>query len=154
MAIEIKRNIEERKRLDELAEENGITKFVDYLPPEIILIEPPTPDKDCEEYALGTVGIRNYLPYLFQEIDKPQEGDIVLYKNPGEGIVHIGRYQKDGSVISKWNTDGPVLKHPLDLVPLSYGTTVIFQRIPESKLEMLRKPDAPFYIMDAMDNLI
>jgi len=154
MVKDIERSAEERKRLDDIAEEHGVSDFIDYLPSEIELIESARLDKDCGEYALITPEVRNYLPHLFPEIEEPEEGDFVLYYSKEEGILHVGIYQGDGSVISKWGTNGPVLEHPIDLVPLSYGESYLFLRIPERKLEMLRKPDAIFDIMSYLDDLI
>ena len=100
-----------RKLIDTITDNHLISTWHEYLPSEISLILPACSDMDCELYVLGRE-CKDFLLGRFPEIENPEEGDIVLYFEKGEGINHVGRYQKDGMVISKWGHIGPVLKYP------------------------------------------
>jgi len=130
-----------RKQLDYLARESDSGEFTRRIPEPISLVEPPSPDVSCEQYALGTNGFRHSIAAIYPKLDSLKEGDIVLYWEEDRGTVHVGRMHEDGSVISKWGNGGPVLKHPIDMVPTSYGEWVFFRRIPEQELHDLKGKD-------------
>jgi len=139
MSYELDPESEFRRELEEKTQ--SMPKLLKHLPSGVELVTPPYQGQNCETYALGTSGIRNVLSGLYADISNPQEGDIVLYHSEENGVVHVGIYQKDGTVMSKWGNMGPVLRHPVDHVPSSYGDTVMFRRIPKKDLEDMRGKD-------------
>lgn len=139
MALEIDVNAEIRKQIDDVVSRFGPHGFIDHLPPEITLVQSANDIADCEKYGIGTAGWRHLLLGMFPDVETPIERDTVLYYSEAYGVNHVGRYQKDGKVISKWGTGGPVLKHPIDFVPTIYGDTVFFRRISSEDLQSLGK---------------
>lgn len=113
-------------------------RFIENLPAGIVLVRPVFSGVDCEGYAIGTKGFRHSIAALYPRLDSLQKGDIVLYYREDRGTVHVGRLQEDGMVESKWGRSGPVLRHPIDMVPLSYGDRVFFRRISEEELNDLK----------------
>lgn len=65
------------------------------------------------------------------------EGDIVGYTHRGESYLpeehesilfsHFGVVEPEGDIVSKFN-QGPVVRHPIDMVPKSFGTHAYFLR--------------------------
>jgi hypothetical protein len=137
--IEIKLDKAIRENLDRIAFEYGAENFAYHLPKDIEIINPSIKDCDCEEWALGTFRIKEYLPDFFREVPA-EEANFILYLSGKEGVMHIGIIQ-DGSVFSKWGINGPVLKHPRELVPSHYGNYMLFQYIPDYKCKTLRQPN-------------
>ena len=134
----IKYDAQVRNQLDYLANELGTTEFIKRIPEPIRVVEPPFPHVSCEQYAIGTNGLRHSIAAIYPKLDSLLAGDIALYWDEDRGTVHVGRMQEDGSVVSKWGNGGPVLRHPLDMVPSSYGSYVFFRRIPEEELHDLK----------------
>jgi hypothetical protein len=66
---------------------------------------------------------------LKEEVEKPNNGDLVAYFLDGE-LRHIGIYVGKGRVISKWGA-GPVFEHPLYMVPESYGNCIRYFKKPK-----------------------
>lgn len=67
-------------------------------------------------------------------------GDIVVYRNDGGDVTHVGLLLDNGMVISKWS-GGPLLKHKVLDVPQTYGDDIHFY-VPPSKeriVELYRK---------------
>jgi len=126
-----------RRELEHLAKEFDSSEFTRRIPDQIKLVVPPFTDVSCEQYAIGTNGLRHSIAALYPKLDSLKVGDIALYWDEDRGTVHVGRIQEDGSVESKWGNGGPVLKHPIDMVPSSYGSHVFFRRIPEEELHEL-----------------
>ena len=127
-----------RKKLHYLAREFDSGEFTRRIPEPISLVEPPFSGVSCEQYAIGTNGLRHSIAALYPKLDSLKAGDIALYWDEDRGTVHVGRLQEDGSVVSKWGNGGPVLKHPIDMVPSCYGSHVFFRRIPEQELYDLK----------------
>jgi len=138
MDREIQYDAKAREELQRLALELAPTEFIKRLPEGIELVEPPFPGVSCEEYAVGTTGFRHCIAALYPKLDELAAGDFALYYDDDHGTVHVGRIQEDGLVVSKWGNDGPVLRHPVDMVPEDYGWFVFFRRIPEEKLQQLK----------------
>jgi hypothetical protein len=79
------------------------------------------------------------IPFLrergYQIVDKPTAGDIAAYTHAPPDFIkedrgkfyHFGVVEPDGRILSKF-TQGPVVKHPVDTVPVSYGRAVYFMR--------------------------
>jgi hypothetical protein len=69
--------------------------------------------------------------------ERPQEDDIVAYRGSDDEkaekhdetgqFSHFGIYLGSGKVISKWG-NGPIVKHPLEIVPSTFGSRVYFLR--------------------------
>lgn len=55
-------------------------------------------------------------------------GDVVMYGSKGgQYAEHFGIYRGDGIVDSKFAM-GPLLRHPIDMIPVNYGSTYVFLR--------------------------
>ena len=130
-----------RRELEHLVKDSDSSEFTRRISEPIKLVEPPFTDVSCEQYAIGTNGLRHSIAALYPKLDSLKAGDIALYWDEGSGTVHVGRVQEDGSVVSKWGNGGPVLKHPIDMVRSSYGSHVFFRRIPEEELHALEGKD-------------
>ena len=67
----------------------------------------------------------------FQRIEHPQADALVVYGEYSEAgglqtmLSHYGVMRQDGSVDSKWD-QGHVYNHPLEAVPVQYGSFVWF----------------------------
>lgn len=127
-----------RRELEYLVSELDPVEFTKRLPEGIKVVEPPFHDVSCEQYAISTDGFRHSIAALYPKLGSLEAGDLALYYDEERGTVHVGRIQEDGSVVSKWGNCGPVLKHPIDMVPSSYGSWIFFRRIPEKDLRDLR----------------
>ncbi|MBM2821219.1 MAG: hypothetical protein HW405_979 [Candidatus Berkelbacteria bacterium] len=139
---------------------------IENLPCEISILTPPekgygvfrddnagetmyTAGHDCEDYIFHKNGIMAWLPDKLPEITDPKKGDIVFYFSEGKygkSVNHVGKYDGDGHVISKWGEGGPVLKHPIHFVPTLYGDAVLFRRISEGQIEEFQKLPDPDWI--------
>jgi hypothetical protein len=119
-------NTEERRRLSNMS----LDDFTNELPECIRVIEAPSKETSCELYLLGT-RLRNGLYDLLQQVleGEQKEGDIVIYADHFGDVQHVGKYIGEGRVISKWGI-GPVLEHPIEYVPSSYGEIITFLRKP------------------------
>lgn len=104
-----------RRELGYLAKEFDSPEFTRRIPELIKLVKPPFTDVSCEQYAIGTNGLRHSIAALYPKLDSLKAGDIALYWDEDRGTVHIGRIQEDCSVESKWGNGGPVL---MDCTPL------------------------------------
>jgi len=81
----------------------------------------------CFEYALGlktplgNKELNKILAEQFREKRSLEEGNFVLYQDRIDGSpTHIARYMGNGFALSKW-VIGPVVRHEVWQVPLSYG---------------------------------
>ena len=122
---------EERDQLGKKIAELSLDEFINQLPYGVTLVDFPYYEKSCESYALGNNGkLKDEIFDHFCRVNegKEKEGDIVVYTDHFGDVQHVGIYEKDGMVISKWGETGPVLKHPVGLVPKSYGEIVFFLR--------------------------
>jgi len=118
------------------------------LPPEITVLANPPREEDnynCFIYVFGLSAdkevIRETKGFIyssfFQKLiekheilitEKPEKGDIILYKNPkqfGDEITHTGIFQDNDVVISKWSW-GPIIRHKIFDVPDFYGSDILF----------------------------
>lgn len=128
-----------REKIDEVIATYPKNKdWAYHLPREIsVLISPDLRklNEDCERFAINSITLDEHASFRhindFSNVHDPKEGDLVIYmdnRSPLYKAKHVGIYQKDGSVISKWGWGGPVLKHPIFFVPTSYGNSIIFSR--------------------------
>ncbi len=70
-----------------------------------------------------------------QQIDAPTANDLVVYRNDSGIPQHVGVYQADGRVLSKLGINNEFVHlHPINQVPVNYGTKVVFYRLPEASL--------------------
>jgi hypothetical protein len=118
------------------------------LPIEITILENPPREEDnynCFIYALGLSTnkevIRETKGFIycsfFQKLieknelsitTKPEKGDIIVYRNIkqfGDEITHVGIFQDDNTIVSKWSW-GPIIKHKIFDVPDFYGSDILF----------------------------
>ena len=91
---------------------------------------------DCFSYAFG---VKNAHPSLIHKVNEqvdfnyePEFGDHIWYFS-GITPVHIGFIEEDGRVKSQWG-NGPVLKHHIWKVPLSYGSRVKYAQKPNEEV--------------------
>jgi hypothetical protein len=139
MTLEIA-NLSERKRIEKATNKYPADEWHRHVKGASLVCSAYN-GQDCTSYALGRKRA-NPLLKKFPEIDDPQEGDIALYCIKMQERLyplHVGIYQKDGTIVSKWGIHGPVLKHPIDSVPILYGSTVHFRRPPKN--EAKKNPD-------------
>jgi hypothetical protein len=72
------------------------------------------------------------LPACFLTVGVPEDGDLVEYQTPKNGLLrpmHIGIFKgPSGKVESKWGDAGHVFLHDLWAVPVEYGDCVNFYR--------------------------
>lgn len=97
------------------------------LPPECEVLQPPTFGTDCEYYVFGEKNVLGRFARSSPVILKPEPQDVVVYAD-GDRIKHVGVLTEEYKVVSKWGMWGPVMRHPLELVPESYGDGVCFRR--------------------------
>ena len=87
---------------------------------------------DCVEFAIGHKDISLLVPGVLQHSGIPQAGDIIIYGRglwSGYGLkhpTHVGVWQNDGKVISKWGDHGPVMHHEWDKVVPDFGAYAFF----------------------------
>lgn len=82
---------------------------------------------NCIDYATGSRGWRtiNVLPSECHREGKLD--DLVVYFNEAGMVVHMGRFKKEGKVVSQWNIGGAVFEHGLEQVPKGCrGVTIGF----------------------------
>lgn len=90
------------------------------------------PDNDCCSFAIGLPWGKALNSKLEEILASPsvevkQKGDYALYFNKRGDFTHIGINDENGLVVSKWN-DSHVYRHPMLLVPVSFGDTPRFVR--------------------------
>lgn len=103
--------------------------------PGIDIIEKRNPnhDKDlgllCQSYVAKS---KNYDRTTFLPKDKeykktlnPKKGDLIIYYQQNKRPTHIGIYDGQNKVISKWGAYH-VMRHDIDLVPHTYGEYIMF----------------------------
>lgn len=83
---------------------------------------------DCVQYAIGHRDIRVMLPGIYTHSGIPEAGDLIVYGDLNRPC-HVGIWQEDGSVISKWGDIGPVMRHEWSLVLPEYGKYAFFTSI-------------------------
>lgn len=83
---------------------------------------------DCKKYALGDRDISLIIPGILNHAGCPKEGDIIIYGTLCQP-VHMGLWQRDGTVISKWGDNGPLVKHNWNQVIPEYGKYAFFSAI-------------------------
>jgi hypothetical protein len=131
-----------RKEMQIRVDEESAENFSRNLPEDIELVEPPSKKTDCEMYVTGLE--ESYGILLFDGCDRVAwdeelPGDIVLYMEDSNGTLtreHAGFYEGDNIVRSKWGRDGPVLRHPLEVVPLSFGSIALFLKKPAKGFQL------------------
>ncbi len=104
-----------------------ISLVLNDLPVECEVIEPPTMGTDCEFYVFHKKGVVGKFARNSPVILKPELEDVVIYASD-DLIKHVGVMSENEQVISKWGMFGPVIRHPLEMVPASYGDGVCFRR--------------------------
>jgi len=91
------------------------------------LVEYIVGDLHCHAYAVGN-GVKDsdLVPGILEHDGNPNAGDLIMYGSSINRPLHIGIWQEDGTVISKWGDIGPVMKHEWDLVIPDYGNRAFF----------------------------
>lgn len=74
--------------------------------------------------------IKELQKWGYRIVSHPNENDLVLYMSDNnEEINHLGRFNEQGLVESKWGVNGKhIFEHSIFDVPANYGTHVIFMR--------------------------
>lgn len=128
-----------RREIDYVTQKYRIAEWPAHLPSEVFLLAPGSHNKYCGDYALGSDRLKDFLLEMLPDISSPEPRDIVCYcRTLGDRVVieHVGRYQADGRVKSKWGW-GQMFLHPLDYVPACFGDVVFFRRASREELQSL-----------------
>lgn len=89
---------------------------------------------DCVSYAIGDAGLEDIIPGILEHNGNPEAGDLIIY---GHGFTrnralrrptHTGVWQEDGTVVSKWGDNGPVMKHEWNKVIPDFGKYAFFSK--------------------------
>lgn len=125
-------NVPLRAELEILVSGKSPREFYRLLPAAIGRAEPPRKGRGGAAYAFSAEGYKddcaifsNFVP-VNKSFSRP--GDIVAYFGRDAQLAHAGIYEGDGTIRSKWGENGPVLRHLVEMVPLSYGVTYSFLR--------------------------
>ncbi|GEM_PF-5629962 len=81
---------------------------------------------DCRQYAIGDRSLKELIPGVLEHNGNPEPGDIIIY---GYGIhcpKHVGIWQRDGRVLSKWGDYSPIMLHRWNQVVFDYGFSAFF----------------------------
>ncbi|KHO54615.1 MAG: hypothetical protein QT10_C0014G0013 [archaeon GW2011_AR19] len=81
---------------------------------------------DCVKYAIGDATIQELIPGILEHTGNPEPGDTIIYGHSINQPEHMGVYQKDGTVISKWGDNGPLIKHKLEKIHIDFGKYFFF----------------------------
>ena len=124
------------------------------MPKELEIISPP-PQKEnnynCFTFTFGLkddpefLGGKNpiqqeFVKHLIMKnillpVSEPASGDFVFYKNDAGKVTHSGIFESTDQVISKWMW-GPIIRHGLKEVPLSFGDVeLFFEPLSSSKIK-------------------
>ena len=76
---------------------------------------------DCRQYAIGDAQRKEVVPGIIGHDGIPRAGDTIIYGHGLKYPKHIGVWQTDGRVLSKWGDHGPVMLHRWDQVILDFG---------------------------------
>ena len=141
----------------DLFEKNTLHK----LPPGLKVVTPPPvleKNYNCFVYVLGLeknsrfIGSKawehtRYLGDLFEKMirqgylqERPcaSKNVLVLYRDSGGRISHVGVMKEDERVVSKWSL-GPLLEHNIWSVPDHYGDDVSFWVIKEGAVDFVKR---------------
>ena len=105
--------------------------------PGIEIIELRDPEHDhgigflCQQYVAKS---KNYDHNTFLPKDKdyistlnPKKGDLIVYYQKNKCPTHIGIYDDNNKVISKWGAYH-IMRHDINAVPHTYGEYIMFFR--------------------------
>lgn len=70
---------------------------------------------------------------LFEKIDDPHEGDIVVYMKDGVE-QHYGIYINQITIESKWGSFPQILRHFSENVPICYGNDILYYTLKDKTL--------------------
>jgi len=73
---------------------------------------------------------------ILEKIEKPERGNLVVYRADSGKISHVGLMEDGSTVISKWSW-GPLLRHKIFDVPDHYGDAVEFYKISEKARDLV-----------------
>ena len=80
---------------------------------------------DCKYYAIGNKSLDDITPGILNHDGNPKPREIIIYGsllNPR----HMGIWQEDGTVISQWGDNGPIIRHRWNQVIPDYGKYAFF----------------------------
>lgn len=89
-------------------------------------VECPRNELDCRHYAIGDAHITDLVPGVLEHNGQPQPGDTILYGHDLNHPGHMGVWQEDGRVRSRWGDGGPVMHHRWNQVPPAFGKYAFF----------------------------
>lgn len=81
---------------------------------------------DCLEFVTGHNCFDRLIPGIISHCGNPKPGDLILYLSDLQHPLHVGVWQEDGKVVSKFGNLGPVIKHRWKQVMPEYGEFVLF----------------------------
>lgn len=93
-------------------------------------------DEDCHKYLFGSSitgeEVLQDLRGCGTPLSRPEAGALIYYSGADGCANHVAFATDDKSAISKWGPDSHVYKHPIVVVPTSYGENISIYRIPEN----------------------
>lgn len=81
---------------------------------------------DCVKYVLGNFKLKDTIQGVLEHSGNPSKEDLIIYGHSINHPTHIGVYQNDGKIISKWGDNGPIIKHDIDKIIWNYGNYFFF----------------------------
>lgn len=98
--------------------------------PGVYIEEQKPSEIDCLTYVIGNERLESLIPYIQAHNGTPCAGDIIIYGYDIQFPKHAGIWQKDGTVVSKWGNEGPIIKHDWNKILLDYGNKALFAKQP------------------------
>lgn len=109
----------------------GTTKFLDQID-GLKYLEAGKSGIDCVEYAIGKTKLENIIQGIINHDGNPKPGELIIYGNgftEGKSLknpLHMGVWQKNGKVVSKWGNKGPLIEHEWDKIVPEFGRYSFF----------------------------
>ena len=100
-------------------------------------LAPSDSSYDCEMHAIGTNAILSDVVLLLPETDKPEPGDVVIYRRKGIP-KHAARYIGDGKVAQKCGNLA-LIETPVELRTAGEGDSYTFHKITDYDRAYLKK---------------
>ena len=83
---------------------------------------------DCMNYTIGDATPKELVQGILEHNGNPEAGDIIIYGHSLNYPSHIGVYQEDGTIKSKWGDNGPIMKHKWNQILPDYGKYAFFSK--------------------------
>jgi len=86
----------------------------------------PNEEIDCVDYVIEKNKLEELIQGILEHKGEPKQGEIIIYGHNLRRPTHIGVWQEDGTVISKWGDEGPVIKHEWNKIIPDFGNYAFF----------------------------